>query len=131
MVGMKQVRFNRSSIVVSTTLLCLSTTVVAQGADSELDALREEIAHQRAAIERQDEELQQRLAELDALEQRLEAALAGESKETGAPEMAVAADSVFAADEPTLILTGQDLIADDFPGSFPRVRRKLHIQHRT
>ena len=105
-------------------MLWLSTSVVAQETSSELEGLKDEITRQRAEIDRQAEELERRRAELDELQQRLEAALS--QAESGAPvepeqkESDISStDRGFVADEPTLILTGADLVADDFPGSFP------------
>ena len=99
--------------------LFLSFSALAQDAIPDLEGLRDEVKRQRAEIERQAEELERRRLELDALEQRLEAALGSESSTTDPDETAVVAGSAFISDEPTLILTGADLIADDFPGSFP------------
>jgi hypothetical protein len=121
---MKQIRSIRISTVISAALIWLSTTVAAQDANPELERLTDEIARQRAEIDRQAEELERRSAELDALQQRLEAALSqAESGDSIAPEQhgskVFQTDRGFVSDEPTLILTGADLVADDFPGSFP------------
>ena len=114
---MQSINISRSRSAANTIAalwLCMAVTAVAQDGNSELESLRDEIAQQRSAIEQQQ-------AELDALEQRLEAALAGQSPEMGKPEPepAASAASEFVANEPTLILTGADLVDDTFPGSLP------------
>jgi len=105
--------------VIATLLLWFSTAVDAQDINTDLEALKDEVSHQRAEIDRQAKELEQRRSELDALEQRLEAALSGDTQNPEEPETAAVAGPRFVSDEPTLILTGADLVDDEFPGSWP------------
>ena len=130
------------SLAATTAAICLAValTATAQENTSELQALKEEITRQRtsielqrAEVERQAEELEQRLRNLDALEQRLEAALSGssqdqdalqtaplgEAEEPASPQAVASTGPDFISDEPTLILTGDDLVDAEFPGSWP------------
>ena len=116
---MKRTSLVRKSLFVSGASLFLCTSVAAQESNAELNDLKNEIERQRDEIERQAEELEQRRRELDALQERLEAALAGDAPEPDKPDAMAATDAGFVADEPALILTGDDLVAADFPGSFP------------
>jgi hypothetical protein len=105
--------------VIATLLLWCSTAVAAQDMTPELEALKEEVSRQRIEIDRQAKELEQRRSELEALEQRLEAAMSGDMQDPVEPETGLVAGPRFVSDEATLILTGVDLIDDEFPGSWP------------
>jgi hypothetical protein len=122
--GIFNLRLIGRATIASAALLTLSGPTLAQGSSGDFESLLREVQRQRAEVDRQAEELEQKRQELDALQRQLEEALAREGNVVAIEEPVAVRDEPlsveeFVQDEPTLTLTGDDLIAADFPGSVP------------